>query len=216
MLLSFRYGMIMMIFRLHKSIKKHTHPIIFGEHIKMRTKSVMPIILAVAIATLLVTPAFAARTEKFKQISDGLVVRLPQKASVSKPFNIGIYVDDSLFGNSGGDYDQAVLYISVSGPEGSTCIMWNDWFEIQGLTIDEDDDLIVAPYEVLVDPDGTPGSGDEYKVYYYSMEYDEAVSKLNDIAGWTGNVVCLVNMAGDYTFTLTTDAVSFEFTVTVK
>jgi hypothetical protein len=63
MLLSFRYGMIMMIFRLHKSIKKHTHPIIFGEHIKMRTKSIMPIILAVAIATLLVTPAFAARPE---------------------------------------------------------------------------------------------------------------------------------------------------------
>jgi hypothetical protein len=63
MLSSFIYGMIMMIFRFHKSIKKHTHPIIFGEHIKMRTKSIMPIILAVAIATLLVTPALAARPE---------------------------------------------------------------------------------------------------------------------------------------------------------
>jgi hypothetical protein len=188
------------------------------EFIKMRRKSIVPIVLAVVIATLIVTPVLAARSEKFNYISDGLVVRHPQKANVGKPFNIGIYISDSLVGNSGGDYDLAVLHISVSGPEGSTCIMWNDWFEIQGLTIGENDDLIVPPYGVMVDLDGTPDSGDEYIVYYYSMEYDECVSKLGDVSGWTGNVVCLADMAGPYTFTLkAADGGTIGyFTVTVR
>ncbi|MEM3478596.1 MAG: hypothetical protein QXV74_00955, partial [Candidatus Bathyarchaeia archaeon] len=162
----------------------------------------------------------AAPLGKFIAMDGGLVVRLPQKAFVGKNFNIGIYVADSLVetnseDGSGGDYDLAELYISVSGP--GTCIMWNDWFEFLGETIDPGDDLIVAPNEVSMDPDGTPDSGDEYTVYIYSMEYDEAVSKLGDIAGWTGNVVCLVDMAGEYKFTLTAGGVTIgEFTITVK
>lgn len=143
-----------------------------------------------------------------------------------KPFNIGIYIADSLVetnpeDGSGGDYNLAELYISVSGPdESATCIMWNDLFESYGKTIDPNDDLIVEPVliEVLPGDDGQLGTNDDVYVYAYSMEYDEAVSKLGDVPGWTGNVVCLVDTAGDYKFTLTTaGGISLgEFTITVK
>lgn len=84
--------------------------------------------------------------------------------------------------------------------------MWNDWFEAKGLTIGPVDDLIVAPDTIigyLPGDDGILGTADDIPVYAYSMEYDEAVSKLGDVIGWTGNVVCMADMAGDYTFTLT-------------
>lgn len=88
--------------------------------------------MAIALAALLITSAFVAPSEKFIEISSGLVIRYPQKAFTGKNFNIGIYVADSLVetnpeDGSGGDYDLAELYISVSGQ--GTCVMWNDWFE---------------------------------------------------------------------------------------
>lgn len=181
-----------------------------------KTKTLLAL-SSMLLATILTASAATALPERFVEISYGkLVIRLPQKARVGRNFNIGIYVADSLVGGSGGYYYLAELYISVSGPEDSTCVMWNDWFEAQGLTIDEDDDLIVDPYEHLIDPDGTPESGDEYTISEYSMEYDEAVSKLGGAPGWTGSVVCKVDKAGDYKFTLKNATAIIEtFTVTV-
>lgn len=72
--------------------------------------------------------------------------------------------------------------------------------------------------EVLPGEDVELGTDDDVYLYAYSMKYDEAVSKLCDIAGWTGNVVCLADTAGDYTFTLTSagGTVLGNFTITVK
>jgi len=180
-----------------------------------------------AIATIVMTLFLAGTllflipesTAKFEP-HDGVVVRYPQKAGVGKNFNIGLYVPDTLVetntDGSGGDYDFAELYISVAGP--GTCMMWNDWFEAQGLTIGPGDDLIVAPYVwYLPGPDGILGTGDDIPVYEYSMEYDATVSKLNDVPGWTGNVVCKADASGDYTFTLTAKEIPIvTFTVTVS
>jgi len=182
-------------------------------------KAIATIVMTLFLASMLpfVIPASA---EKFQEL-DGVVVRNPQKARVGKNFNIGIYVDDALVetnpgDGSGGDYDFAELYISVAGP--GICIMWNDWFEAQGLTIGPTDDLIVAPYVwYLPGPDEILGTYDDIPVYEYSMEYDAAVSKLGDVPGWTGNVVCNANTLGAYTFTLTAKGISIAtFTVTVS
>jgi len=187
----------------------------------VRKLSTLCILSTVLLLAILAMPVLA-QGERFEELADGLVARHPQKAKVGKNFNIGIYVADSLVetnpgDGSGGDYDLAELYISVSGP--GTCTMWNDWFEAQGLTISPSDDLIVAPYVwYLPGLDGILGTADDIPVYEYSMEYDVAVSKLDDVMGWTGNVVCDANIAGDYTFTLkdSNGVVLGTFTVTVS
>lgn len=174
---------------------------------EMRKLETLFMLSAVLLPAILMVPALAG-LDRFEVVDGLVVVRHPQKAIVGRNFNLGIYVADSLVSasGSGGDYDLAVLYISVSGPIGSTCVMWNDWFEAQSLTIGPVDDLIVTPYgpiAYLPGPDGILGTPDDIPVYAYSMEYDEAVSKLGDVVGWTGNVVCKADMAGEYTFTLT-------------
>jgi len=185
----------------------------------MRKLGVLHVLATVLLLAVMVMPVLAQQ-ERFEPVADGLVVRHPVKAKVGKNFNIGLYVADGLVATnpedgSGGEYALAELYISVSGP--GICTMWNDWFEYVGETIDPDDDLIVAPWEWIMDPTPEdPESGDEYTVYEYSMEYDVAVSKLGDVIGWTGNVVCNADTEGEYIFTLTgTSGVLGEFTVTV-
>jgi len=187
----------------------------------MRKLGVLHVLATVLVLAMMVMPVLAQQ-ERFEPVADGLVVRHPVKAKVGKNFNIGIYVADDLVetnpeDGSGGDYDLAKLYISVLEPVGSSCVMWNDWFEAQGLTIGSSDDLIVSPYvSGWIDPDGIPDSGDEIPILEYSMEYDVAVSKLGDVLGWTGNVVCNADMPGEYIFTLTgPSGVLGEFTVTV-
>lgn len=117
-----------------------------------------------------------------------LVVRYPQKAVKDKPFNIGIYISDDAVGGS--DYESATMKIDVSGPAGATIVGWNSWFEAQGLFIEWGvSDLIVEPVTV----DG---------VIYESFEHDDSVSKLDDVPGWTGSIVCKADTAGTYTFTI--------------
>lgn len=173
-----------------------------------KTKTLLAL-SAMLLATILTASAATALPERFVEISNGeLVIRYPQKARVGKNFNIGIYVADSLVGNSEGNYTLAELHISVSGPEDSTCVMWNDWFEFNetyGPYIGPDEDLIVEPFVIgyLPGDDGMLGTEDDVPIFAYSMEYDEAVSKLGDVPGWTGSVVCRADTAGEYTFTLT-------------
>jgi len=112
------------------------------------------------------------------------VVRYPRKAVKDRPFNIGMYISDD---SAGGDnYDDAELIIDVSAPEGATIVGWNSWFEAQGLFIEWGvSDLIVEPYEGIE-----------------SFEHDDSVSKLGDVSGWTGSIVCRADTAGTYTFTV--------------
>ncbi len=188
------------------------------------------LILTLFVAGLVVSvlPAFALNA-KFTEVAEDLdldgvldiVIRIPQKAKAGKNFNVGIYVRDSLVetsavDGSGGDEDEAELFVTAA-PAGSGIIaMWNSWFEEPtspdaNHLIDPTDDLIVPPYGV--DPDGIPLSGDEYEVV--SMEYD-ALSKLGYQDGWSGSIVCTA-LADTYTFTLTgSSGVIVAFTILVS
>lgn len=138
---------------------------------------------------------------RFKTKAAGeLVVRYPTKAVEGKNFNIGIYISDNSVGGS--DYTSATMTIGVSGP--GTIVGWNSWFEEQGLFIEWSvSDLIVPPYV----EDGAT---------YKSFEHKDLVSKLGDVPGWTGSIVCRANAAGLYTFTISGSVDSWTFDIDVS
>jgi hypothetical protein len=159
-------------------------------NVKMRKIAITALVTASLVLFTSITFAISPFANplgltRFKTQEAGeLVVRYPAKAVAGKPFNIGIYISDNSAGGS--DYASATMIVDVSGPEGATIVGWNSWFEEQGLFIDWGvSDLIVPPYEGIE-----------------SFEHDDSVSKLGDVSGWTGSIVCKADTAGTYTFTI--------------
>lgn len=171
--------------------------------------------VSVFLIPILASPALAIN-DKFNLTLDAdndgvndLVIRTPTNPKVNKPFNIGIYIADSLVG--GETTEDAELYISVTGP--GTATGWNDWFIVADpdMEIDDDDDLI-GPYQII-DPDPDI-IGDEYTIT--SMDHDY-LSKLEYQPGWSGSTIWRVDTAGTYTFILEspdgTFIYSFDITI---
>ncbi|MFQ6068270.1 MAG: hypothetical protein ACE5KD_01880 [Candidatus Bathyarchaeia archaeon] len=164
--------------------------------------------LCLTLLVLLTGLVFAVRPfgttpglDRFKtpQNGDGeLVIRYPTKAIKDKPFNIGLYISDVSVGGS--TYSDAEMTVDVSGPAGATIFGWNSWFEAQGLFIEWGvSDLIVPPYNSIE-----------------SFEHDTLVSKLNDISGWTGSIVCKADTIGTYEFTIHTLQGTWNFNIDVS